>query len=392
MGFFDQFLNDEQDEPKVLRPEPEVAPQPPQDPRQAIREALLAKYSQSQDTSGIDAAKESAGRTNMISGLGEALSDFASAQSVSRGGPGTDKDYYQGMRDRAKQAIQQAVEARQGKMSGVKGEMDMQNQFGVEDRAERGLDQTRARFDHDVTQAGVSNKLSQDKFDQATSQFNTTQDFNNKKLNIDAAANDESRAARLQDKETDRGLKADKKSEVDAAKLEALTVPDYGYARTEKEAVRLREDIPQTKGALALLAKVKELGTNVNALTDWGTVDKINTNLAIAVGKLRISLVGPGPMTEAERNNILKTIGDPTKLFSTESREFGKLDELIANIQASLDRETAMIIRPNSKVAGPPPPPQDPGGFPKTLRDAKGGTVSVANEQELQEAQAGGFK
>lgn len=108
--------------------------------RKAVRDALIQKYQQaSQDNSEVEAAQSGAKNTAMLSGLGEALSGIATAGAQSRGAARPDMSIYQGMRDRAKQAIQQAIEAKQGKIKSVQGEIDNNNQLETSDRAQQAL-------------------------------------------------------------------------------------------------------------------------------------------------------------------------------------------------------------------------------------------------------------
>lgn len=132
-------------------------------------------------------------------------------------------------------------------------------------------------------------------------------------------------------------------AEKQQAKDEALTVEGYGKARTPKEAQELRQTTIDTKSALDDLRAVKELGNNV-AIWDRTKVNKIDQLLNQAVGKLRMSMVGPGSMTESERLLIRESIGDPTALFSSESIQNAKLDQLIANMEKRLEDEAKAKI------------------------------------------------
>jgi hypothetical protein len=113
-------------------------------------------------------------------------------------------------------------------------------------------------------------------------------------------------------------------------------VPGVGIAPTKKDAEELKKDKASTEEAIKILEKVKELGTDVNVLTDRTRVNKINSLLNQAVGKMRISMTGGGPLTEEERAMIRESLGDPSKLFSTESIQKAVLDQNIEQLKQSL--------------------------------------------------------
>lgn len=125
---------------------------------------------------------------------------------------------------------------------------------------------------------------------------------------------------------------------------EELEIPGFGQARTKEEAKEFRQVVADTRSGVELLKQVKELGTDVSLL-DREKIQKIDSLLNQAVGKLRISLTGGGPMTDEERDMIRGTIGDPSKLFSTEAIQKAKIDQLINNMEASLNTRANSIIK-----------------------------------------------
>jgi hypothetical protein len=169
------------------------------------------------------------------------------------------------------------------------------------------------------------------------------------------AENKRTSAAQRQQDRLDSGvLKANEKAEKlteEKKKVEAaaakedieLAVPGYGKARTLSEAKEFRESAASNASAVADLEDVKKLGKDITLL-DRTDIGKIQQKLSQAVGKLRISLTGPGAMTEAERKLIRDSIGDPTTLFSTEGIQNAKLDQLIESINESTKRTAEMVI------------------------------------------------
>jgi len=149
-------------------------------------------------------------------------------------------------------------------------------------------------------------------------------EFQKKKLK-----NSEKREARL----------TDKQKEDESRKKKSMFVPGVGYALSPTSAKDMREAKSGTDDAISMLEKVKELGKDVSVLDprDFGRVKKIDSLLNQAVGKMRVSLTGGGPLTDPERVMIRESIGDPTSLRSTEKAETGKLDQLIGQMKENLE-------------------------------------------------------
>lgn len=203
-------------------------------------------------------------------------------------------------------------------------------------------------------QAAIKAYLDKKKLDWQKSQADQEERRHQELLGAKSQENEAARAFRATESAANRDLQrtiagtreADKQAadaEKQQVKDEALTVEGYGKARTPKEAQDLRQAVVDTKSALDDLRAVKELGTNV-AVWDRTKVNKIDQLLNQAVGKLRMSMVGPGSMTESERMLIRESIGDPTALFSSESIQKAKLDQLIENMEKRLEDETKAKI------------------------------------------------
>lgn len=109
-------------------------------------------------------------------------------------------------------------------------------------------------------------------------------------------------------------------------------------ARDREEAKRLREDIPGQIGAIEKLKEIKALSQGGVGPFEPKKIARIKSLINQSVGGLRVSLTGPGAMSEGERALILDTIGDPTKWLSTEGIENTKLDQLIGDIDKSIQR------------------------------------------------------
>ena len=178
--------------------------------------------------------------------------------------------------------------------------------------------------------------------------YQIDQNAENKRSSAAQRREDRADALLLRDNENQIKLETEAKKKAEGAAKEdvELMVPGYGKARTLSEAKEFREAVASNDSSVEDLKAVKELGRNINIADprDRERVNLIQQKLSQAVGKLRISLTGPGAMTEAERKLIRESIGDPTTLFSTEGIQFAKLDQLMKSIDDSTKRTAKMII------------------------------------------------
>jgi hypothetical protein len=137
-----------------------------------------------------------------------------------------------------------------------------------------------------------------------------------------------------------------------------LVIPGFGVGRDPQEAEKFRTEVADAQAAVADLKDIIRLGQDIGPL-DFERRKLIQANLNSAVGKLRLSLTGPGAMTESEREIVKESLGDPSKFFSTEQIETSKLNNMIDKINASVSRKAELVIdkpvasAPASSVEGP---------------------------------------
>ncbi len=169
---------------------------------------------------------------------------------------------------------------------------------------------------------------------------------------------------------------------------ESLHVPEYGApARQASEAKEFRNEISDTQDAIALLQDIKAEGKDV-AVWDLKRKAKIQSNIQQAVGKMRLSLLGPGAMTDKEKSDLIAVIGDPAALFSTEDIENVKLDNLIGQLGQSLDRKAkqVLILPPGHRLfeggggAGSPTAPA-PAAVPLSAEDYQRAVLEAAKRK-----------
>lgn len=298
-------------EQQLPEPGPVVAP--------VIGEPDLSSYD-----SNIAKASDDAERQRKMSYIMQAMQTMGTANAQSRGMAAPSTKIFEEMRANAGSPIDAA---RAEKQAAIKAYLD------------------KKKLDWQKSQADTEERRHQELLGSKKEESQIARDFKA----TESAANRDLQRTIAGERTADKQAAEAEKQQV---KDEALTVEGYGKARTPKEAQELRQTVVDTKSALDDLRSVKELGTNV-AVWDRTKVNKIDQLLNQAVGKLRMSMVGPGSMTESERLLIRESIGDPTALFSSESIQNAKLDQLITNMEKRLEDEAkAKVVGYGGKSAG----------------------------------------
>lgn len=116
------------------------------------------------------------------------------------------------------------------------------------------------------------------------------------------------------------------------------------FAKVDKQRVaEFEKTIRQpNESATALLKQIREFSKTASSLS-LGDRAKMQTDLVMAAGKLRIPITGPGAMTEDEFKRLIDTLGNPTKVFSIQSIENMKLDSVINNLEQDTRAGAAQI-------------------------------------------------
>jgi len=134
-----------------------------------------------------------------------------------------------------------------------------------------------------------------------------------------------------------------------------VRLPDGRFAKTigEKDAAaKLRSYMSETgtvvPEVMNLRAAINDPNFSKLSLQDRAGV---STQIAALVGALRVPITGPGPMTEAERQFIVGTIGDPNAIFTLPSVERAKLSKMIGTIEGRVRNQyfNAGVDLPYSK-------------------------------------------
>ena len=118
-------------------------------------------------------------------------------------------------------------------------------------------------------------------------------------------------------------------------------VPGVGIAFTEKDATKIKEETAAVNQSVPLLDDLLKLNDkNFKSLSpkDRSMIDQTAANL---IGKLRLAIVGPGPLTDTEREFIQnKIIGNPAAIFAFDDVNRAKL----ANLKRILNDSVARTI------------------------------------------------
>lgn len=143
---------------------------------------------------------------------------------------------------------------------------------------------------------------------------------------------------------------------------EAFEVPGFGMVRTKAEATNIRKAKADADEAKAIIAQIKDLGTNIGPL-DRERQGKIQQLKTVLAGKMRLPLLGPGTMTESEYERLVNNMGDPSAYFGTEKNEKSKLDQLsgiLDNSVASYYKAAASNNQPGMYQVQQQPQGQQP--------------------------------
>ena len=148
-------------------------------------------------------------------------------------------------------------------------------------------------------------------------------------------------------RETEKRAVEDQKNQqamVDQKK-KALSNPTYsGEAFTEVEAAKFREKQAELGSVLEGLDVVTSLGEKYSKMS-WSSSpikkreqqELAKQEIGALVGSLRLSIVGPGAMTDSERTFVEGLIGNPARFFTLNSEEVAKIKSLKASTQRKLD-------------------------------------------------------
>lgn len=123
-------------------------------------------------------------------------------------------------------------------------------------------------------------------------------------------------------------------------------------ARSKTEAKELRQVNSEIDESQWLISQIKELtknGINISEREKMAELESLKQSL---VGKLRLPLQGPGAMTETDRENLLKAIGDPSAVFGLESSALKSLNTIEKALEQKRDyMKQNQLIAPDGTIS-----------------------------------------
>ena len=302
----------------------------PEDAKKVVYDDILSKYEsiKAQGDSDYNQEKNQYKEMNPLLDIGRAISLGASAKAESMGAKPNDLSGFDriqsGLKDKLSLADMERKKTVEDYLTGVKlDQSDALNKANIH-KLKYGVPMTPAQKEKlDIDRENLEIRRNESEF---------------KKNNMARTSKKDTMA------EERHQMAMDREDKKDAREEDARFVVGYGVARTPSDAKEFKTALVDSQSAISDLEQVKKLGNNVSSL-DIDRSALIGQLLDQAVGKLRLSMVGPGAMTESERTMIRNAIGDPRKWTSFESTEQKKLDQLINNINKRLKKEAHFKIK-----------------------------------------------
>jgi hypothetical protein len=155
-------------------------------------------------------------------------------------------------------------------------------------------------------------------------------------------------------------LKAGLDSQLEKQKAQSiaqkLTIANTGLGGSlENVQILSKERLPKLiekassfKNVTTALNRILEIGASADPVKR-ALIDQEASTL---IGQLRISLVGPGPMTDSERDFVKGIIGNPNKIFSLNAIEIAKVKNLINNVTNTFKTDLLQNSVQGLRIAG----------------------------------------
>lgn len=244
--------------------------------QKAVQDALLAKYSAATSGNDVQQAQDTNSQNQLVNNLASALSTAVSAKSVSRGGQGADKSFFTGLNNQSQQQVQNAIAARQQKITDAMGQIGINKTF-----ADTNLKQAEA--DRDQQRAGIE----QDKLSETVRHNQSEEDLTKSQNDVSNKAT----AAKLQELRDNKDRAADDKAAQRHQQALTSTTQLLEGARGQPAAQQAEKDI--------------YAASKVNSLANmYGDPNKLSQSqvklLAQEVGKIAAG----GSSTQSELEGI----------------------------------------------------------------------------------------
>lgn len=118
-------------------------------------------------------------------------------------------------------------------------------------------------------------------------------------------------------------------------------VSGFGLARSSEDKKKFQEEYGDSKNSLDALKTI--ITTDVNKLSPYDRA-RLGTELSLLTGKMRLAVLGPGAMTEAEYDRLRDALGDPTKIVALPGTQMLKLQTVLKRLQSNQDNLVRMYF------------------------------------------------
>jgi hypothetical protein len=117
-------------------------------------------------------------------------------------------------------------------------------------------------------------------------------------------------------------------------KLSQQYVSGFGLARSKEDKKKFQEEYGDSKNSLDALKTI--ISADINKLSPDDRA-RLGTELSLLTGKMRLAVLGPGAMTEAEYDRLRDALGDPTKIVTFPGTQLLKLRTVQSRLQKAQD-------------------------------------------------------
>lgn len=283
------------------------------DQLKAMQDALMSKYQVASDSSGVNQAMDNQATGNLTSNLGQALETAAKAQSMSRGGPGVNNQFWGDLRSQNQQSVQNAITQHQQAIQSAAQQASMAKDFNQEGIATQGAaqgaeshDQAMKKGAQDLAEGAVD--LQKKKGDLKAQQTALT--------NLGNEQDPKSDASKMAQKILDTMEPGPDHSNVSAAQFKSLS-PQYQDIYNKNIEMQVQKQKFETEAAVRQDSKQKEALQNTVQL-----LESARGNPAAAQAERDL-------YASDKANSLMNLYGDPNKLSMPQVRllasEIGKI-------------------------------------------------------------------
>ena len=118
-------------------------------------------------------------------------------------------------------------------------------------------------------------------------------------------------------------------------------VSGFGPARSVEDKRKFQEEYGDSKNSLDAIKTI--LSKDINKLSPNDRA-ALGTELSLLTGKMRLAVLGPGAMTEAEYDRLKEALGDPAKIITFPGTQQLKLRTVMNRLQKAQDNAVSMYF------------------------------------------------